>query len=186
MDDQEILCGKLEIPRHLWRDGRDRDQDFSNDELLFRWYPPGVQIEANGQISAAAMSAVFRDTFDVSVAKSRYSEHSTDVLYNPFKIPHRFHSGVLEARVSDIRNLHCVDSLNAAREFDFDLAHKPEVCFYPHSHIEVLENGSKVTQKPKPPTLRTRIREELRRAFKICHLPDPSYRPPGEANNNSS
>lgn len=180
----ELSCEELLIPSRLWRIKGTGDKKFNDgSEYLYRRFSPDVEITIEGRLGGAAIKDAISPPFNVSCNRSSMCEHSTDVLYNIKNLPHRFDYGVLKATVDSIKG-HTIsfeDSSNSNKELmviKFEIEHKPEKCMYPHSEIVIYKNEIKIEKASK--TIKTLIRDELVKAFTLCHKPDPEFTPAKE------
>ncbi len=168
-------CDNLLIPKRLRTVGRQALQFTDPAELIFRWVKPIVEFPDNGELSAAALGEVFSDAADISCNRSSLCLAATDVLYNSMRLPHRHDHAVVSALITDISST-SFNFSNGGNNWTitFELEHDPEVCMYPHTQVVVLRGGERLSNKVKPPTLRSMIRAELRPLFELCHRANPN------------
>jgi len=180
----KLTCDELSIPSRLRRNNKPVVNTFNDDEeVLYRWFDPSkVESESNGRISATTIKQAFTPLSELSNNRSSMSLYSTDVLYSISKLPHRDGFGVIKAKVTDINE----------RTFDFDegsknngnkklllsfkLKHDPEDCMYPHTIILIYKEGIELKGEIKGNLLKTAIRDQIGKLFKVCHPPDPTFK----------
>ncbi|HSK70938.1 MAG TPA: hypothetical protein VK892_04530 [Pyrinomonadaceae bacterium] len=172
-----LTCEQLKIPKRLHTNKKKKIPDFSKDLYLYRWIKPEHIFD--GRVSTASIGQHFQPPYNISVNRSSLCEYSTDVLYNPIDLQHRFDYGVMQARV-EIVNGYTFDSElgNGTKvTIKFEIEHSPIPCMYPHSEICIYKDGVLINKKISNNTLKADIRDELRELFTICHNPDPAFKP---------
>ena len=58
-----------------------------------------------------------------------------------------------------------------ARAYTVRVVHEPEDCMYPHSMVQILENGSPISEIRSKP-LKTKIRDAIARHTQVIKRPD--------------
>lgn len=172
-----MSCDELGIPHRLRTLGRPVRPFNDHGEVLYRWVSPLINFGPNGELSIAALGDVFRDAADISCNRSTLCDASTDVLYNPDRLPHRSDHSVIYTSINDLQNKEFAFSLpnTPAAQISFEVEHVPEPCMYPHSQIVVMRDSVRLANEVKPKTLRTKLRAELAPLFTRCHVANPNF-----------
>lgn len=176
MPPQSSPCDALDIPKYLRRSGRQARNSFPNEkERLFRWFPPGIQYAADGQLSAASLPDIFKPPFDISCNRESLCRFPSDVLFNTSEGAHREHCGILAAAVGAIYSAAIEFEVNGQpTSLEFTVEHDPEDCMFPHTLIGVFVAGGRVVRKPSN-TAKTFIRDQLALAFRVFHEPNQNF-----------
>ena len=132
------MCDNPLVPEYLHTNSREPDPQFSDTELLFRHFIPGVNNEIPG------------DQIDIkktSMNRGKYLEHPSDSLYALKNYSRKLEYKVFGIQVNKLRNLKIpVDDVKSKREFTFSIIHEPTTCMYPHSIILASENSIPVSE----------------------------------------
>lgn len=174
-----LTCHELGIPQRLWKESYkiEIDNDFTKDLVLYRRFPPDIEIIDN-KISSAMFGRVFAPPFNISVNRSYYCKFSTDVLYSVKNSSHMFTHGVIQAIV---KNADGYTFMSNGSPVTFRIEHDPMPCMYPHSIIVISKDKERIDKKISSKTLKADIREHLGKLFeKICHFPDATFISPEE------
>jgi hypothetical protein len=176
------ICNELGIPKRLRRNKRESFDEFhDSNENLYRWFAPEIEYLFDGTLSPSTVGKVFSPPRDISCNRSRFCDYPTDVLFNTNNLPHRNDFGIIKTSILLIEkyrfSVFVSNNKNIEEEIfiEFQVIHSPEECMYPHSEIIVLRNGKRIEGDVKPKKLKTLLREELSRKFKVCHLPTPNF-----------
>ncbi len=153
-----VNCKELGIPDHLHKNGRiAENNNFTYDEKMFRRVIP-----------KESLSEMVKYNFDfksMSFNREKYS-NAKDVLYNIKDNNHYMSShGVASLRVEEIEKI-IVLHPDDKQPYTFKSIHDPEECMYPHSIVQVLKEGTKVSEI-KPSSVKSLIRTEYEKTIKI-------------------
>lgn len=156
------LCQQLGIPERLHRNGRGIDNEFLEDELIYRRFKVEGNKEdwlSNSQIS----TSIFKVSND-SCNRSKYSEEPEDVLFNirpQDEGKHYIDWGILSLQVHQLNQFSFPIQQNSIdRIFSIKVEHVPDDCMYPHSEIRVFVDGELIS-KNKPSSINRAIRDFL-------------------------
>jgi len=159
-------CDQLGIPKHLHKNGRGQDENFSKTEKLFRRINPDGFLP-NGHISSQCLSVN-----DMSLNRGRYSKFPEDVLYDIKKGEHFVFFGIIEIEVGFVESPSYDHPEKESCVYTFKMKHEPEECMYPHSVLQILLNQKKAeSKKGMPKRLRSLFRDELRTNCIIVKMP---------------
>lgn len=164
------VCSKLGIPDYLHCNGRSKDDNFNDDESLYRRFfikAPYEEWEKNNQTSASIFP-VQNDSY----VRSEYVKEPIDALYNDREVDegsHYYNAGILEVKILPIKQFKY--SINGQpRKFILQPSHEPTTCIFPHSEVHVYENGNRIDSN-KPRSVNLAIRVELIRNSRIIKRP---------------
>lgn len=167
-------CANFSIPEHLHKNDRDLDIFFGNEETIYRRFPiidsnKKTTILPDGKLSPSVFS-----TKRMSVNRSRYSNHPTDVLYNHNDENHYYNSGIAELSVisiAEFKSFHPNYPDSEKYCFRLILKHDPLECIYPHSEIFIFHDGNLLNDLEKPATVRSAIKAYYQKNAIIIKLP---------------
>lgn len=162
-----MSCDENLIPKHLHLNGRVLINEFS-EETLYRRFEKS-HILPSGEISVSIF-----DTREDSVNRSAFSEPN-DVLYNTRALKnseHFFNWGIVGVS-TELFKEKIFPVNDEPRIFQLIPNHCPEECMYPHSQIEIFENGNRITKgQTKPKSIKTAIRSYYREIWQLYKMPD--------------
>jgi hypothetical protein len=129
----------------------------------------------DGKISSAMFGEVFKPPVNISVNRSYYCNHPTDVLYNVKDLTSLFKHGVIQALVKVVDGYTFESNSSKIR---FSVEHDPIPCMYPHTIIVIFKDDKRIDKKINNPKVKADVREHLAKLFeKICHFPNPLFTP---------
>jgi hypothetical protein len=166
MHDPDSACQKLGIPVHLHQSGRVADQSCDADETLYRRVADDVPLVVGERPPLAAFT-----TRKMSQNRARYCHSPEDVLYNIKAPVHFFSWGIVGFLVKNVEVLKLKHPHDTAKEYTLKVIHKPEKCMFPHSEVEVFENGRRLDEI-KPPSIKTLIKDEISKLAWVIKSPE--------------
>ncbi len=166
MNSKRLDCFELKIPEYLHTKERTEDQNFTNQELLFRRFSPDHYNPIHRSVSPASIRVG-----DTSVNREKYSKEPNDVLYNTRLPEHYFNYGIFEITVGFIRDVTFTHPEDSSKVFTLRVLHEPSRCMYPHSVIKVEVNGELLENFKRPNTVKTQIKVEIANNCNIVKIP---------------
>jgi hypothetical protein len=140
--------------QRVYRNGRDADQDFSIDELLFRRLPKNSLVDG----WPTPLTIPIEEESGISVNRARYSLPQDVLEPDCCNGNHRTGMVVLQFAVSDLPERIAADG----REYAFIPKHVPQDCCYAHSEIWCNPSGDIGLACEKPSkTIRNLFRAKL-------------------------
>lgn len=170
MSDSKNQCLALGIPERLHTNNRNIDPNFDEDECVYRRFKvPGPK--ETWSMAGNEPSARIFDLSEDSYNRSKYCEQPDDVLFNVRPEDggkHYDDAGIISLQVNQLRDAateFLVTENGNRRRFTFSVEHDPLLCMYPHTNVNVMENG-KLAPK-RPPSLKSAFRLMLRDYLEI-------------------
>ena len=170
MSDIEKPCSVLNIPARLHTAGRLKDPNFDEDEVVYRRFSVPGPKEAWSMAGNDPSVNIFKLNED-SYNRSKYCEEPEDVLFNV--IPeddgrHYTDAGILSLQIQKLKESESefiITENGNKRRFTFSIEHDPLPCMYPHTNVNIMENGEIAPKRPT--SLKFAFRLMLRDYLKI-------------------
>jgi hypothetical protein len=149
--------------------GRGVDQDFPDDELLFRRF----------RFSNADLTSAIKFN-EMSVNREKHGRGPDDVLWNDEEGGRYEGYGVVQFPVSALNNeWRHPDERKVPITYRLTPLHKPRQCNYPHSEVTAYESNretqtTQLAKDIKPTSVKMRIREHLQSHVRIVLPPEDS------------
>ncbi|MFA4795102.1 hypothetical protein [Leptospira kirschneri] len=146
-------CDKEEIPNYLHQGDRKVDNNFSDDELLYRRFhkdfPPNFT------------------TKEMSVNRQKYSHEPEDVLYDINTGQKRINFGIAQFRIRNLNTLRIPHPTIQNTEYTLEIVHAPIPCMYPHANVYVKKSNVRLNSLEGPKTVKDEIRAFYTDNFEI-------------------
>lgn len=162
MSDIKNPCSALGIPERLHTGDREADSHFEENEQVYRrFWLPGPK-ETWSMIGNSPSARIF-DLSEDSYNRSKYCDQPEDVLFNVSQESdgeHYANAGIMALQVSHIRDdttEFTITENGNERRFTFSVEHDPLPCMYPHTNVNVLENGKLAPKRPQSLKLAFRL-----------------------------
>jgi len=144
--------------------GRQEDQNFDDDERLYRRVPPNLCQSGEIEVDAVELP-------DISTMRDKYTDSIDWVLIDPTAKSDFSGWGVA---AFPVRGIPSSVPFRGLETYYFRPVHCPEKNNYPHSEVRAFdEDGNRLSSKPMviPPECHLKFRERLLRCTKLVRSP---------------